>query len=601
MEHAVVLLILVGVGIFALFGGLTLLSHVYSLNGIKGRTVGDGQHGTARFASRSELKRTYTTIPFCPAEWRRGKNRPTVQGIIVGCQGKGKHTFAMVEQGDVHCLMIGAAGCGKTAYFLLPNLEYALASGMSFLVSDTKGDLIRWYGNIARECYGYRVALIDLRNPTRSDGFNLLYLVNRYMDVYLEHPDDIAAKAHAEKYAKITAKTIISSGGDSAVYGANAFFYDAAEGLLTAAILLIAEFAPKEQRHIVSVFKLIQELLAPSTVKGKNQFQLLMERLPSEHKAKWFAGAALNTSEAGMQSVMSTVLSKLNAFLDSEMEQLLCFDTAVDAETFCAEKSAIFITMPEENPVSYFMVSLIIQQLYREILAVADANRGKLRNRVMFYADEFGTLPPIASAEMMFSASRSRRLSIVAIIQSYQQLEKSYGREGSAVICDNCQLALAGGFAPGSESAERISKALGSRTVLSGSVSRGRNEPSQSLQMISRPLMTADELKAMKKGWFVVLRTGANPFISRLRLFFEWGIQLNAAHPYMHEDNGKRTVAYASKEQIVKAITAKYPPPQRKAADMGNIPLRHAFLPRGYGGVEPKQPPQHKDQEILRT
>ena len=75
--------------------------------------------------------------------------------------------------------------------------------------------------------------------------------------------------------------------------------------------------------------------------------------------------------------------------------------------------------------------------------------------RVMFYADEFGTLPEIQSAEMMFSAARSRRLSIVAIIQSYQQLEKNYGREGAAIICDNTQLTIAGGFAPGSESAER--------------------------------------------------------------------------------------------------------------------------------------------------
>lgn len=111
------------------------------------------------------------------------------------------------------------------------------------------------------------------------------------------------------------------------------------------------------------------------------------------------------------------------------MEQVLCFDTAIDAERFCYEKSAVFIVMPEENPNSFFMVSLLIQQLYREILAVADDNGGKLPNRAMFYCDEFGTLPTIQSAEMMYSASRSRRLSIVSIIQSYQQLEKNYGKE----------------------------------------------------------------------------------------------------------------------------------------------------------------------------
>lgn len=66
---------------------------------------------------------------------------------------------------------------------------------------------------------------------------------------------------------------------------------------------------------------------------------------------------------------MSTVLSRLNAFLDSELEQLLCFDTEIDAEKFCNEKCAIFIIIPEENPNTFFMVSLIIQQLYRDIAA----------------------------------------------------------------------------------------------------------------------------------------------------------------------------------------------------------------------------------------
>jgi len=201
--------------------------------------------------------------------------------------------------------------------------------------------------------------------------------------------------------------------------------------------------------------------MAPSQKKGKNQFHVLMERLPDEHKAKWFAGAALNTSEQSMNSVMSTALSRLNAFLDSELEQVLCFDTAINAEQFCKTKSAIFIVMPEEDNSKYFMVSLIVQQLYREILVVADENGGSLDNRVMMYLDEFGTLPKIASAEMMFSASRSRKVSIVAIIQSYAQLDKNYGKEGDAIIEDNCQLTICGGFAPNSESAEKVSKALG--------------------------------------------------------------------------------------------------------------------------------------------
>lgn len=93
--------------------------------------------------------------------------------------------------------------------------------------------------------------MIDLRNPTRSNGNNLLHLVNKYMDMYQSNPEQLLYKARAEKYAKIISKTIILSGMDSASFGQNAYFYDAAEGLLTATILLIAEFCKPEERHIV--------------------------------------------------------------------------------------------------------------------------------------------------------------------------------------------------------------------------------------------------------------------------------------------------------------------------------------------------------------
>jgi type IV secretion system protein VirD4 len=110
-------------------------------------------------------------------------------------------------------------------------------------------------------------------------------------------------------------------------------------------------------------------------------------------------------------------------------------------------------------------VSLVVQQLYREILAVADENGGKLGNRAMLFLDKIGTIPKIESLEMMFSAVRSRRVSIVAIIQSFAQLERNYGKEGSDIIIDNAQDVIFGGFAPNSSSAERLSKALGAQTV----------------------------------------------------------------------------------------------------------------------------------------
>ena len=580
MNASVWILIAAGAAMFLVIGGLSMMSHHYTLGNIKSRTVGDGQHGTARWATDKEIKQTYAHVPFKVREWRRGQNLPTEQGLILGCKGKTQELTALVDSDDIHCLMIGASGIGKTAFFLYPNLEYACASGMSWLALDSKGDLARNYGTIAKNCYGYNVSVIDLRNPTRSDGNNLLTLVNRYMDIARKDPKNLTARAKAEKYAKILAKTIVNPDGDDSNRGQNAFFYDAAEGLLTSVILMLAEFLPpdkehpQERRHIVSVFKLVQDLLEPSKVKGKSHFQLLMGKLPPDHKARWFAGAALNSAEQAMASVMSTVLSRLNAFLDSELEQVLCFDSAIDAEKFASEKSAIFLILPEEDTTKNFMAGLMIQNLSRELFAVADENGGKLQNRVVLYCDEFGTMPPF-DVLPLFSAGRSRRLTLVPIIQSLAQLEKNYGKEGSEIIQDNCQDTIFGGFAPNSQTAEVLSKALGNRTVLSGSVSRGKNDPSQSLQMMERPLLTPDELKSIPKGNFIVQKTGQHPMRTRLRLFLEWGITFE--EPYIVPERADRAVAYANREDLEHNL-----PKSNKAED---VDVSGAYAVSGRGGM----------------
>ena len=547
------LFVVIGGGMIAMLALIQYVSHSYDLNGIKSKTVGDGQYGTAYFATKKEILGAYHCVRYKPKEWREGKNLPKIQGLIVGSVGNKRKLRAYVDDDDIHCLMIGAAGVGKTSFFLYPNLEYTCASGMSFLATDTKGDLYRNYGTIAEKYYGYHVAVIDLRNPTKSNGNNMLHLVNKYMDMYLDDNADVRSKAKAEKYAKIIAKTIIFSGEqDASSYGQNAFFYDCAEGLLTAVILLVSEFCDPLERHIISVFKLVQDLLAPSKVKGMNQFKLLLDRLPESHKARWFAGAALNTSEQSMQSVLSTALSRLNAFLDSELEQILCFDSVIDAERFCSEKTAIFLCMPEEDNTKHFLISLIVEQFYREILVVADETDGRLNNRVMMFLDEYGTLPKINSAEMMFSASRSRRVTLVPMIQSIAQLQKNYGKEGADIIIDNCQDSLFSGFAPTSETAKTLSEALGQRTVLSGSITKGKNDPSQSLQMIGRPLMTPDELKSLKKGCFIVTKTGVSPMQTRLQLFTKWGITFD--EPYRIPEQVTRKVRYADKDKLLDRI-----------------------------------------------
>ena len=143
MPESMTPLIILGVvgALFILL--LSLLTNNYSLNNIKSKTVGDGQYGTARWATDQEIRKAYVTVSFDVASWRAGKKRPTVQGLVLGSVQHGKRLDALVDCDDVHCLMIGASGVGKTAFFLYPNIEFACACGMSFLILDTKGGATR--------------------------------------------------------------------------------------------------------------------------------------------------------------------------------------------------------------------------------------------------------------------------------------------------------------------------------------------------------------------------------------------------------------------------------------------------------------------------
>lgn len=158
--------------------------------------------------------------------------------------------------------------------------------------------------------------------------------------------------------------------------------------------------------------------------------------LPPHHRARNLASSALESSDQATASAMSTALAQMNTFMDIALEQVICFDSNIDAEKFAKEKTAIFLVLPEEDRTKNFMAGLMIQNLSKELFELAEKGKGRLPNRVVFFCDEFGTMPAF-DVEALFSAGRSRGITLVPIIQSLAQLEKNYGREGAEILTDN--------------------------------------------------------------------------------------------------------------------------------------------------------------------
>ena len=90
-------MILIGALVVAFIAFLVVVNLLdnKSLNGIKAKKIGDGQHGTARWATRTEIKRTFIPLPFEPEKWRKGENLPTVQGTVVACERTAKRLLLL--------------------------------------------------------------------------------------------------------------------------------------------------------------------------------------------------------------------------------------------------------------------------------------------------------------------------------------------------------------------------------------------------------------------------------------------------------------------------------------------------------------------------
>ena len=81
MPHQFIVIIIAAAALL-IIGGVSFLSGQTSRSNIKAKPVGNGQHGTVRWATPKEISKTFHYVPFRPAEWRKGENRPKVQGLV---------------------------------------------------------------------------------------------------------------------------------------------------------------------------------------------------------------------------------------------------------------------------------------------------------------------------------------------------------------------------------------------------------------------------------------------------------------------------------------------------------------------------------------
>lgn len=502
--------------ILALLVGLlitVLITDQYSLD-VKLKRAGNGQYGDARFLDTDEKAKTYPKVAF------GHEKKP---GIVVEYDSRAYR----VDCSDQSMLLCSPPGGGKTTRVFVPSIYYNAqvnrrthGQGASMLITDVKGQLEKICKGFLIEC-GYNCYTLNFRYPLYSYHCNLMNTVNKYIDLEKMAKDNeskISAQARAEKYAKQLAEALIKNAGISMsnVSESSEYFNETSQGLLTAIIILVSKYGIDGERHIISVFRLIVELNGitedSTDTLQKNRLEQLFELLPEENREKLFAGPSTKADVRTSMNIFSSALGKLLKLLDAELEQLICdHSPEIEAENFIEKPTAIFIILPDEDTTKHFFGSLFIRSMMNELIKIAEIDPNQTLSRtVLCYWDEFGQIPAIQDFSTLISAVRSRGIRFLLSLQALAQLEDKYSPAQVKNIKDCIQMTMFSYQSPlASDTTKAFSTALGGYTTMSGSVSHGQKNDSQSIQLIGTQLMTGDKIIHMPPGKFVLLKAGS--------------------------------------------------------------------------------------------
>lgn len=186
----------------------------------------------------------------------------------------------------------------------------------------------------------------------------------------------------------------------------------------------------------------VYEFIARMCVEQQDKTMLIdtfLDRLPQDHPAvTQFQSAKIAPSKT-RGSFFTSALATLSIFTDPYISDMLsCSD--IDVTTFNTQKTALYMILPDEKTTFYGLCSLFVNQAYTKLCEVADAQGGRLNNRVNFILDEFGNFSAINNFGGFLTVGGGRGIRFNLFLQSFSQLNDKYGDKVAPNILDNCHV-----------------------------------------------------------------------------------------------------------------------------------------------------------------
>lgn len=247
---------------------------------------------------------------------------------------------------NLHMLVIGGSGAGKTRFFVKPNI---LQMNSSYIITDPSGELYRDMGQMLID-NNYDVRVFNTFDPNMSMQYNPLSYIRSDADV-----TDLIT-------------TLIKNTGEAS--GDNKYFDDATKLLLSAIILFLIHYCPKSEHDFAHVMQLV---VAADVPEGQKNPQSDLDKIFEQVEMIDPHGLALkmyksfkSTSGKSLKSVLSSTATRLTVFNYQEIERLTCSDT-ISLTTIGDEKTALFIITPPTDNGFNFLVAMMYSQLFSKL------------------------------------------------------------------------------------------------------------------------------------------------------------------------------------------------------------------------------------------
>jgi len=403
-----------------------------------------------------------------------------------------------VDNGEYHNLVIGSTGSGKTETIVKPMVNLLAKKGESMIITDPKGEIYRYSASALKD-RGYKIILLNFRDPQRGNAWNPLALPYQYYkagnkDKSTELLDDVALNILQDPNNKN-----------------DPFWEKSAADYFSGLSLGLFEDVEEDQININSINYMAtigEEKFAAGTY-IKEYFTMKGE----SSNPYVFASNTINAPTDTKGSILSVFRQKIRLFASRENLSEMLSHSDFDLRDIGREKTAVFIVIHDEKTTYHSLVTIFIKQCYESLIDVAQENGGKLKYRTNFILDEFANMPPLKDVDSMVSAARSREMRFTFIIQNFAQLNEVYGKEVAQVIRGNCGNTI---YLISTELAalEEISK-------IAGEVKSKEKD-----KTASTPLITVTDLQKLKLFEAIIMRLRMNPFKTQLEPDFKmnWGI-----------------------------------------------------------------------------